>query len=225
MICNVITSCWGERVPARRRARRHLSCEWILIAWRSSCEAAWNKALSTQPDSADDPGILRQWYSEHYSSLVKFLHSRFGAGPPEPEDIAQRTFSRLLRRADLLEVANPRAFLWRIAHNMVVSEHRAADAARRGVENLTVLSVLDEGYLLVPERVLEAEEQMQAAVEALEQMPDRRRNVLLMVRVDGMTQREVALRLGITAPAVSKHLAIATTQLYHALLKYPGAND
>ncbi len=181
--------------------------------------------MSTRLRPDDDRGLLRHWYSEHYRSLVGFLRTRFGAGPPEPEDIAQRTFSQLLGRSDLNEVANPRAFLWRIAHNLTVSEHRAAAAARRGVESLAVTSALDDGYLLVPERVLEAEEQVKAAVAAIERMPVRRRNILLMVRVDGLTHREVASRLGITPPAVSKHLAKATAELYAALVPPTGIAD
>ncbi len=118
-------------------------------------------------------------------------------------------------------MANPKAFLWRIAHNLTVSEHRAAAAARRGVESLAATTAIDDGYLLVPERVLEAEEQMKAAVEVLERMSVRRRDILLMVRVDGLKIREVAARLGITPPAVSKHLAKATTELYASLVTYP----
>lgn len=177
--------------------------------------------MSLNNDTSKGSDLVRQWYLDHYNALISFLHSRFGAGPPEPEDIAQRTFARLLDHPTLNEVANPRAFLWRIAHNMVVSEHRSSKTAERGLENLSLLSSVNEGYLLVPERVLAAQEQIRIAVRVLERMPEKRRTVFLMVRIDGLSQSEVASRLNITPPAVSKHVGKATAELYDALMRDP----
>lgn len=181
--------------------------------------------MSSEVEVSEENSVLRVWYSKHFDLLVSFLRTRFGPGPPDPEDIAQRTFSRLLERPALDQVTNPRAFLWRIAHNLMVSEHRATGTAERRLENLRVLSELDEGYLLVPERVLEAQEQMQIALQILEAMPEKRRNILMMVRVDGCSQREVAARMGISAPAVSKHLGKATAELYDALKRRSDSGD
>lgn len=183
------------------------------------------RALKSKLNNAAQTGLVRKWYADYYEPLVGFLRARFGSGPPDPEDIAQRTFSRLLDRPALEEVRNPRAFLWRIAHNLVVSEQRSVAVAAQGVQSLLAAFPLDEGYLLVPERVLEAKEQLRTAIGVLERMPERRRRAFLMVRVDGLTQAEVASRLGISPPAVSKHIGNATADLYDALLRLPSADD
>ncbi len=175
--------------------------------------------------TAAQTGLVRKWYAEYYAPLLGFLRARFGAGPPDPEDIAQRTFSRLLDRPALEQVRNPKAFLWRIAHNLAVSEQRSAAVAEQGARGLPAAFSSDEGYLLVPERVLEAKEQLEIAIGVLERMPERRRQVFLMARVDGLTQEEVASRLGISPPAVSKHIGSATADLYDALLRLPSADD
>ena len=169
--------------------------------------------------------LVREWYDEYYGPLIGFLRSRFGPGPPEPEDMAQRTFTRLLEQHSLADVRDPRAFLWRVAHNLTVSEQRAASATEQGADRVRARQSLDEGYLLVPERVLEAKQQLQVAVRVIESMPERRKQVFLMVRVDGLSQAEVASRLGISPPAVSKHIGKATADLYDALLGVPGADD
>ncbi|MEM1261960.1 MAG: sigma-70 family RNA polymerase sigma factor [Pseudomonadota bacterium] len=174
--------------------------------------------LTSPPQRTSQSGLLEKWYSEHFTALVNFLRSRFGVGPPDPEDIAQRTFTQVLGKVDFQTVTNPRAYLWRVAHNFMVSEHRAIGAAERGVGNLTAITDVDEGYLLVPERVLEAEAQVQTALRVIGEMPERRRDVLILVRVDGLTLRETASRLGISSAAASKHLAKATETLYYALL-------
>ncbi|MEM8982576.1 MAG: sigma-70 family RNA polymerase sigma factor [Pseudomonadota bacterium] len=175
--------------------------------------------MTSPPQRTLQSGLLEKWYSDHFTALVNFLRARFGIGPPDPEDIAQKTFTQILGKVDFQSVTNPRAYLWRVAHNLMVSEHRAIGAADRGVGNLTAITNVDEGYLLVPERVLEAKAQMQTALTVIGEMPERRRDVLILVRVDGLTLRETASRLGISSAAVSKHLAKATETLYNALVE------
>lgn len=182
--------------------------------------------MTSPPQRISASDLLEKWYSEHFIALVNFLRTRFGIGPPDPEDIAQKTFTQVLGKVDFETVTNPRAYLWRVAHNLMVSEHRAIGAAERGVGNLTTITNADEGYLLVPERVLEAEAQVETALRAIGEMPERRRDVLILVRIDGLTLREAASHLGISSAAVSKHLAKATEALYYALLDTEGdSND
>lgn len=167
---------------------------------------------------SDDADLLRNWYRQYYAPLTSFLHHCFGSGPPDPEDIAQSTFTRLLDYPNLSSISNPRAFLWRVGRNLAMSELRSRSTAERNLSQITAQASQLEGYLLGPERVLDGEEQIQKLMDALQKMPVRRRAILLMVRVDGLTQTEVARRLRISSPAVSRHLGIATAELYDALL-------
>ena len=45
---------------------------------------------------ADFAAQLEGIYAAHFAPLVSWLHHAFGAGPPEPEDVAQRAFAKLL---------------------------------------------------------------------------------------------------------------------------------
>ncbi|MEM8942988.1 MAG: sigma-70 family RNA polymerase sigma factor [Pseudomonadota bacterium] len=174
--------------------------------------------MGLHQEGIGDVDLLQDWYRQYYTPLTKFLQSRFGSGPPDPEDIAQSTFTRLLDHPNLRMVSNPRAFLCQIGRNLAISELRSRTTAERNCHELAASSSLPEGYLLVPERVLDAREQIQAIAKALKKMPVRRRAVLLMVRVDGLTQSKVARRLNISPPAVSRHLGMATAELYDALM-------
>ena len=68
-----------------------------------------------------------------------------------------------------------------------------------------------------PERVVLAEEQIAVALGVLESMPKQRRRVFVLVRIEGLTHAQAARRLGISRPAVSKHVALAAAELYAAL--------
>lgn len=161
---------------------------------------------------------LRRLFADCFEPLVAFLRSRFGAGPPDPEDVAQQAFGKLMERDGLGDIENPRAFLWRTACNIAISEKRSLTRAdRREADTATLLS-LDDGYLLTPERVLEAKEQVAIASEVLRKMPVQRRRAFILTRIEGLSHRETALRLGVSRPAVSKHVAKATADLYAALM-------
>ncbi|MGE5502716.1 MAG: RNA polymerase sigma factor, partial [Ignavibacteriales bacterium] len=70
------------------------------------------------------PG-LAALYRRHWAELVGYARRTFGAGPPEPEDIVQATFARFAALPANTEVANPRAFLFRTAHNIGVDAQRS----------------------------------------------------------------------------------------------------
>ena len=69
-----------------------------------------------------------------------------------------------------------------------------------------------------PERVLESREQIKRAELKLAAMPPQRRKAFVLVRFENMTQLEAAQQLGISRPAVTKHIAKATKELLEALL-------
>ncbi|MEM8497172.1 MAG: sigma-70 family RNA polymerase sigma factor [Pseudomonadota bacterium] len=156
-------------------------------------------------------------YDSALDELVKFLRGRFGAGPPEPDEVAQKAFARLLERDTLPDnLGEARALLWRTASNVAISEYRAIQVRREHGSRVSLMQNQTEGYLFSPERVVLAKEQLERVVDALELMPNQRRRVFVLVRIEGLTHNEAAKRLGISRPAVSKHMALAATDLYSA---------
>jgi RNA polymerase sigma-70 factor (ECF subfamily) len=51
----------------------------------------------------------------------------------------------------------------------------------------------------------------------LRAMPEQRRRAFILTRVEGLSHGDAARRLGISRPAVSKHVARAMDDLYAAL--------
>ena len=131
--------------------------------------------------------------------------------------MAQRTFERVIRRGGLQSVSSSEAYLWRMAKNIRVSALRAMAARNRRDRALETLFFADGSYLESPERVFEARETMNIAVNAIKAMPDDRRRAFLMVRFDGMEHKEVARVLGVSRPAVSRHVAKAMRDITQAL--------
>ena len=158
-----------------------------------------------------------QLYADCFEPLVAYLRATFGAGPPEPEDTAQRAFGQLIAKGDLSEISNLKAFLWRTARNIAISDTRALKVRHDHKTETASLFSSTAGYGLTPERVLEGKEHVHLILRALRTMPQQRRRAFILARIEGLSHAETAQRLGISRPAVSKHIARATVDLYTLL--------
>ena len=162
-------------------------------------------------------GSLKALYERHWGELCQYISKAFGAGPPDPEDVAQTAFMKyasLDRPADIL---NPRAFLYAAARNTVADYHRRAATRRRHAGELRRTAEDDDRCALSPERVLLGKERFAILQGVLQRMPRRRRAMLLLNRFDGVSLTEIARRFGISEAAVRKQIRLAMRDCMAAL--------
>lgn len=166
------------------------------------------------PSASASLGAL---YRRYFSKLVGDLRAAFGSGPPDPEDVAQRTFEQLIKRGTIHNINDLEAFMWRAAKNIRVSNLRSMASAERRDSALETLFLGSPGYLESPERVLESKERMRLTLKAMSAMPPDRRKAFELVRFEGMAHKDVAQTMGISRPAVSKHVAKAMRDIARTL--------
>ena len=141
------------------------------------------------------------FFRRYYPRLVNYA-ARFVAGHETARDLVQDSFARLWER-----VRN--ACLNYLKHNGVVARHELEYTARmRGEERIYSYDFLSDAEQ--PCLYEELQREVQKAVDAL---PDRCREVFRMSRFEGLKNREIAARLGISETAVEKHLARAVGRL------------
>ncbi|MCA1325590.1 RNA polymerase sigma factor [Herbaspirillum sp. alder98] len=145
-------------------------------------------------------GHLASRYGDLKRRLTRLLGSDDLAG-----DALQDTWLRLQRMdADTSPIMNPHAFLLRMAANIAVDQRRSQSRALPPGEIAELLDLAD--HAPGPEQTVEARSEVQALLRLLERMPARRREILIMVRLEGMLQKEVAERLGISLRTVEHEL-------------------
>jgi RNA polymerase sigma factor (sigma-70 family) len=169
---------------------------------------------SSEPETRADDAAARA-YAEHRGELVRFL-TRLAGDAGTAEDLAQEAGLRLLAEARRTGVAQPRAFLFHVAANLARDQLRrrvVADAHGRALREPEVAAGADV--------VASAREEVARATRAIERLPKRPREVLLLARVEGLSQKEIAARLGLTTKTVENHLTRALAQLA-ALLQRGG---
>ena len=155
----------------------------------------------TFPRGAPSEPRLAALYRRHWAELTAYARRTFGAGPPEPEDIVQAAFARFAALPENTEVANPRAFLFRTAHNIGVDAQRSL--ARAGAA-ATDPQLTCDGRDFSPEDVLVSRDELARLEAALASLRPRQRTALLMHRLDGLSFAEIGRRMGLSPSGARK---------------------
>jgi RNA polymerase sigma-70 factor (ECF subfamily) len=150
------------------------------------------------------------------TSLRKFLR-RGWRNEADLRDLCQDVYVAVYESA-LKEIpASARAFTFAVARNMLADRVRRAQIVPiEAVADLEALGVsLDEPG---PERIAIARQDLRKLQAALERLPARWREVVVMRKVQGLSLAEIVVRLGIAERTVSQHLTngiAALANLFH----------
>lgn len=142
--------------------------------------------------------------------LRGYLRRRLAAC--DVEDVIQDVFLRLARREAADEVEIPKRYLYRVAKAALIDRHRRS-ASRCSAQHCELSDLNHPADEISPLRVLQAREDVRAAREVIAAMPERRREILIALRLEGASLKEVAARYGISTSAVEKHLTRALQSL------------
>lgn len=142
--------------------------------------------------------------------LRRYLARRFPA--VETEDLIQDVLLRICRRADVGAVTYPKRYLFQVAHATIVDRHRweTSRCASLHCELTNDHHPVDEHS---PLRILLGREHVGATEAALRALPDRTREILIAMRVEGWSLKSLATRYEISTGAVEKHVTRAVKAL------------
>jgi RNA polymerase sigma-70 factor (ECF subfamily) len=162
------------------------------------------------PDSSS-PSAEHRWFAEavlpHEPLLRAWLRSRFPDGV-ELDDLVQEAYVRVLRaRAGGAAMRSPKAFLFATARNLALDTLRHRQVSRE--ESLVPFEFMDvlDGSDGIPETV-DRNEKLERLTTAIQSLPARCREVMTLRKVYGLSQKEIAARLGISECTVSAQLTI-----------------
>jgi RNA polymerase sigma-70 factor (ECF subfamily) len=91
------------------------------------------------------------------------------------------------------------------------------------VEDLDALNVMID--YISPERRTSAHQELRRLAEAIDQLPPKCRETVWLRRVDDLSQKEVAAKLGIAQKTVEKHVMKAMKLLAAALFRHEGGRS
>lgn len=161
------------------------------------------------PAGTADEQLIRALFDDHAGPLYGYA-LRLTGDSGQAEDVVQETLLRAWRHPDALSDRPIRAWLFRVARNLVVDQHRARRSRppETGDEALSVLPADDE---------LEHAVESWAVAEAVATLRPEHRDVLMEVYYRGRSVKEAAQALGIPAGTVKSRTYYALKALKLAL--------
>lgn len=123
----------------------------------------------------------------------------------ELDDIVQEAYAVLADLEDVAHIANPRAYLFTTAKSVMLQQVRRAQVVSfetvAEIENLDAAS--DD---IDPERHAVAGDELRRIAALIMSLPEKCRHAFVLRKVHGLSQREIAGRMGISENTVEKHI-------------------
>lgn len=169
-----------------------------------------------------DPDAFGMLYRRYVLRIYNY-HYRHTGNSDEAEDLTSRTFYRALRNlARYTDTgASFQAWLFRIAHNLVVNWYR--DHGRQKLISIDDVLLISTN-VLDPQSNVEVQEEQQRLLAVINDLPEDRRTLIILKFVERMSNQEIAAVLGKTEGAV-KALYHRTLISMRQAMALPGGTD
>lgn len=146
----------------------------------------------------------RRAWRQHKDELRSFLVHRSGSGA-EADDLLQEVFLRALAQgADFCEVANPRAWLFQVARNLLIDRLRLTKAQ---------VPLPDDLSAEAPQEIEPVDLLSHCLPRVLSELSPEDRAAIVSCDIEGMTQKTFAERQGLSLPAAKSRVLRARSRL------------
>jgi RNA polymerase sigma factor (sigma-70 family) len=158
-----------------------------------------------------------------FEAELRTMLRRVCTGPAEIDDVVQEVYYKVLVMPSIDHVREPKAFLMRMAKNIVTDRMRR-DAIVR-IDAMANLEELDiEDGAPSPERIAMARAELKWVFGLIANLPERCREVFRARRIHGLSQHETAESLGISEGIVEQE-TMKGLELISDMIARVGAQD
>jgi RNA polymerase sigma factor (sigma-70 family) len=159
--------------------------------------------------------IIQELYLTYRKELIGFIVGKYSLDHSQAEDIVQMVFIRFNEFEPINEIENPRAFLYKMCGNTAIDKLRHEKVKSKYFD---ASSIYEEPYTEIgPEEEIDSRERLNIITRAMWAMPSKRRELLAMKGIDGLSYAEIARRVGLSETVVRKHISKALADCHKAL--------
>jgi RNA polymerase sigma-70 factor (family 1) len=160
-----------------------------------------------------DEIAFRSIFDQYTSILLPYV-TRFVNSAAIAEELVQEVFIRIWMNRDKLgEIENPRAWIFRIAANDCYVFLRRKELERKMHKRF------DKNESVVATELSSYHELQKAIDEAVQKMPEKRKRIYLLSRVEGLKPSEIAERLDLSVSTVKNTLGTALESIRQHLIE------
>ena len=166
-------------------------------------------AVPPSPKSIDSSAEQSRWFSDevqpHAAAVRAYLKNSFPT-ERDVDDIVQESLLRIWRTRLLQPVRSAKALLFQIArHTAIDLRRRSKVSPVHTVRDLEGLHAIEDGADTIG--VLSRQEKILLLAQAIDALPVRCREIVILRKLKNMPQKEVAALLGLSEKTVEAHLA------------------
>jgi RNA polymerase sigma factor, sigma-70 family len=150
-----------------------------------------------------------QWLANNvlpHETLIRARLARVYVADLDVNDVIQEMYARLLSTPALETIQFPRQYAIQTAKGIIIDHLR-----RSRVVSIVSAGSLEQLNIAVPdvspEERLEFQDEIQDVANALAHVPETYRETLILRRVEGLSQKETAERMGVTEKMAEYYLA------------------
>ncbi|HEY4366701.1 MAG TPA: RNA polymerase sigma factor [Steroidobacteraceae bacterium] len=164
---------------------------------------------------------VAQLRGDVHADLLRYLVTRMPG--QDADDVAQECYLRIHRCEHLLTLENPKAFLFRIATNLLTDRARQRVRHTRSQQLMGIAPGMDDDFAEAAtsqpalEDSIVAAEELQRVADAIDVLPPKCRQAFLMQRLEGSSHEHIARALNVSKSMVEKYIAKALYALHAAL--------
>ncbi len=172
-----------------------------------------DQALLDGVRRGDEPSF-EALFDRHYSSVHNVVY-RITADHRDAEEIALDTFLKLHERPiPVNDETNVRGWLLRVATNAAYNAVRSRRRRHSWLQRAAQLVGIGDMHADTPESEVVQRDEAGRVRAVLEEMPERQRNALTL-RASGLSYKEIAEALGVSATSIGTMLARAEDAFSH----------
>lgn len=154
-------------------------------------------------------------YRTHKAELVNYIKGQWHKDEDTAQDIAHQAFERFLCLPNPSSIEKPRAYLFQLARNLLIDEHRRESVRQEHRNTVNVVQAEPDSATL--ELQLIHQQELDTLQHIIEQLPPKRQKAFVLSRVYQMSYREIAADMGISTEGVKKHVMRALDTCHRAL--------
>jgi RNA polymerase sigma-70 factor (ECF subfamily) len=154
-----------------------------------------------------DPGssTFAIGFLRHEAEVRRWLRARMSS-PDDVEDVIQEAYCRAWAARGGAKIENPRAYFFQVVRSIVIDQLRRSRVVK--IEAVADLEAFGEhSEEPGPERIAAGHGDLARVRAFLAGLPDRCRKILVMRKIEGVPQKEIARQLGVSESIVENEAA------------------
>ncbi len=129
------------------------------------------------------------------------------------EDILQKAYIRLVDAREQYLINDHLSYCCTVVKNLAIDHHRHKKFELSGIDFDVDIDELPVSSSHCPYKIFCVKETLEQMVDILSELPEKTQQIFIFYRLECLTQREIAARLGCSLGSVNEHIAAADRAL------------